>query len=257
MTAVAAQTAAPPPVLGAAAVADGVAQLLAKPEVPWRGTAHGAKFAATVMIADYGRRLVEHYGRDRAGGIDAGPFRHFGVAIEFDKAVEVAVHDAARGLDAGLRSLVAAFGPVVLRNVVLPAGSRTAEQRNVFSNCEFHIDRGANQPDHFTLFWRDPSDAAQREPRTSSTLVMANGAAYLQACREGQGGDGPTMRYRLFRNEPLAARALAGKVLVEIPWQAGVGVGEAAVLDNTTVLHASYYPVPELRGYPISVRYLA
>ena len=33
--------------------------------------------------------------------------------------------------------------------------------------------------------------------------------------------------------------------------------GEVAVLDNTTVLHASYYAHPDLRGYPISVRYLA
>ncbi len=242
----------PAPVLGAAAVADGLARLLDRPEVPWRGQAHGAAFEATVMIADHGRRLVAHYGQDAAGAV---PFRHFGLAIAFDRAVEVALHDADRVLDDGLRALAAVFGPVVLRNVVLPPGLRTAEQRNVFANCEFHIDRGANQPDHYTLFWRDPNDPTQREPRTSSTLVMANGAAYLQACREGQGGDGPKSRYKLLQDTPVAA--VAGKVLVEISWQAGVGVGEAAVLDNTTVLHASYYPLPDLRGYPISVRYLA
>lgn len=251
MTAAEPMAVAPPAVLGDVPVAEGLARLLDRPDEPWRGHAHGAAFEASVMIADYGRRLTEHYG-DRSG--PTSPFRHFGLSIAFDRAVEVALHDEERVLDTGLRVLVAAFGPLMLQNVVLPPGARTAEQRNVFSNCEFHFDRGANQPDHYTLFWRDPNDATQRQPRTSSTLVMANEAAYLQACREGQGDDGPKLRYRLLQDEAVAP--LVGKMMVEIPWKA-VGVGEAAILDNTTVLHASYYPHADLRGYPISVRYLA
>jgi hypothetical protein len=44
--------------------------------------------------------------------------------------------------------------------------------------------------------------------------------------------------------------------MVELGWRAPEGVGEISLIDNRTVLHASYYARPELEGYPISVRYL-
>jgi len=35
------------------------------------------------------------------------------------------------------------------------------------------------------MFWRDPTDPAQREPRIFSILILANAVAYLQAIKEG------------------------------------------------------------------------
>ena len=58
----------------------------------------------------------------------------------------------------------------------------------------------------------------------SSTPLLANSAAYLQALREGQGVPAST--------------------------------GEIGLLDNRTVLHASYDPRPKQNGYPIAIRYL-
>jgi hypothetical protein len=47
-----------------------------------------------------------------------------------------------------------------------------------------------------------------------------------------------------------------GQVLLELGWRAPAGTGEIALLDNRTVLHASYYPRAQQKGYPIAVRYL-
>ncbi|NIA69265.1 hypothetical protein HBA54_11750 [Pelagibius litoralis] len=225
-----------------------------QPTEPLRGRAGGADFEISVMIPEYRRRLVEHYEPDCGSPVTAPPFRHFGLLAAFSSPVELPLHDRTKTLHAELRRLVHTFGPVILRNVHLSDEARCADQRNVFANLEFHIDRGPTQADHYTLFWRDPFDAIQRQPRSSSTLVLANAAACLQAQKEGHGGSEFKKSYRLFEKEPVAE--LVNKVLVEIPWRAAEGVGEVAILDNSTVLHASYYAHPELRGYPISVRYL-
>ena len=50
--------------------------------------------------------------------------------------------------------------------------------------------------------------------------------------------------------------ALVGEIMVEQPWQAPEGTGEITILDNRTVLHASYYERHQDKGYPIAVRYL-
>ncbi len=61
---------------------------------------------------------------------------------------------------------------------------------------------------------------------------------------------------RLGEREAEEIGALVGEVLVEMDWRASQGVGEIALIDNRTVLHASYYRHPEHKGYGISVRYL-
>ena len=60
--------------------------------------------------------------------------------------------------------------------------------------------------------------------------------------------------YRIFKNE--AAHELLGKVLLEHGWNEPSGTGEISLLDNRTVLHASYYRDRVTKGYPIGVRYL-
>lgn len=224
------------------------------PRAPLDGRLAGVAFTARIAIPDYGARIECRYGRDpRDLGVGFG-FRHFGLVIDFEAPVELAVHDEDRRLDEGLRALVARYGPVALRNARLPDRGRANGQRNVFQSLSFHIDRGPTQDDRISLFWRDPFDPVQRAPRGSSTLVLANAAAYLQALEEGHGEHDFKMLYQLFEAEDLDA--LIGEVLVELGWRAPAGTGEIAMLDNRTVLHASYHPRPDHKGYPIAVRYL-
>lgn len=216
------------------------------------GRLNGSAFTARIAIADYGSRIERHFGRSLST-LDVGfPFRHFGLSIDFEKPVELAVHDEERRLDPGLRALLDRFGPLTFRNAHLR--DRTLGQRNVFQSLSFHIDRGSPQEDTTSLFWRDPFDPDHRQPRSSSTLVLANAAAYFQAVREGGSEHTFKRGYKLFKNEDIAS--LVDELMVELSWRAPAGTGEVALVDNLTTLHASYYPHPESKGYPIAVRYL-
>ncbi len=222
------------------------------PDTTFEGRLNGASYRARIAIPDYRPRIEKHYGRQLGALAIDFPFRHFGLAIEFDEPVELAVHDDERRLDDGLRALLRRFGSLTLRNAYLPDRVRTSDQRNVFQSLSFHIDRGRNQDDNISLFWRDPFDPVQRAPRSSSTLVLANAAAYLQAVEEGRDEHRLKLLYQLFENQEIAP--LIGEVLVELDWCAPEGVGEIALIDNLTVLHASYYARPRFKGYPIAVR---
>ncbi len=231
-----------------------LAALQRDPRTPVEGRLNGTAYTARIAIPDYGARIERHYGR-RLSVLDMDfPFRHFGLSIEFETPVELAVHDDERRLDAGLRALLGRFGPLTLSNANLPDRVRASGQRNVFQSLSFHIDRGHTQDDHISLFWRDPFDPVQHQPRNSSTLVLANAAAYLQAVKEGYGEHKFKLLYQLFEDEDIDP--LIGEVMVELGWRAPEGVGEISLVDNLTVLHASYYAHPEYKGYPISVQYL-
>lgn len=232
-----------------------VAALERNPGAPTSGRLNGTAYTAKFMIPEYGRRLERHYGRNPEGLPVGFPFRHFGLAVTFEKPIQLAVHNSERRLDERLRALLDRYGPLSFCNATLPDRARTGSQRNVFESLSFHIDRGQNQPDNLSLFWRDPYDATQRKPRTSQTLVVANAAAYLQAVRQGEGEHDFKLRYTLFENEEDIG-ALIGDVLLEIGWRAPEGTGEIAIVDNHRMLHASYYPHAWEKGYPISVRYV-
>jgi alpha-ketoglutarate-dependent taurine dioxygenase len=49
---------------------------------------------------------------------------------------------------------------------------------------------------------------------------------------------------------------LLGEIIFEQPWNEPAGVGEIALIDNRTVLHATYHKDGSTRGYPIGARYL-
>ena len=213
-----------------------------------------SRFGARVGIRDYGARLERHYKRRvEALGL-AGSFKDFGVIVDFETPAEIELHDDERQLDEGVAALVARYGPVLFRNAFMSDQARAGCQRNVFKSLSFHLDRGATQSDHYSLFWRDPFDAETRQPRSSTTLVMSNPAAYLQALDEGAAPHQFRQRYELFQQR--VPDGLIGELLFELPWSAPEGHGEIAVLDNRTVLHASYYVHEHNRGYPIAVRYL-
>ena len=78
--------------------------------------------------------------------------------------------------------------------------------------------------------------------------------AHAQALKEGHGGAHFKPGYSLFRDEDIAP--LTNEILFEASWRAPESTGEIAILDNSAVLHASYYARPWDKGYPISVRYL-
>lgn len=209
---------------------------------------------AHVAIPDYDQHVAKHYGEDLAGVRKALGFHHFGAIISFEAPLELVVHNEQRQLDGDLRKLVERFGPVLLRNVQLPARDRQSAQRNIFPDLKFHLDRGHLQAEQISMFWRDPRDPVQAAPRTSSTLIMQNHVAALQARTEGH--DDPVLKpsYELLAEADTAS--MIGKTLLELPWNAAHGVGELSLLDNRNVMHASYYPRASDKGYPISVRYL-
>ncbi len=231
-----------------------LAGLQRDPDTVLEGRLNGAGYCARIAIPNYGARIEKRYGRELSALAIDFPFRHFGLSVDFDTPVELAVHDDGRRLDDGLRALLRRFGSLTLRNAYLPDRARADAQRNVFPSLSFHTDRGRNQDDNISLFWRDPFDPVQRAPRRSSTLVLANAAAYLQAIEEGQDEHELKLLYQLFEDQEIAP--LIGDVMVELGWRAPEGMGEIALVDNLTVLHASYYARPTFKGYPIAVRYL-
>jgi len=239
-----------------------VQNLISASERSVHGSVNGAKFQARIAIPHYDRAIADYYGGDLPHGLAAYAaktkipfrFRHFGLIVEFEKSIELHLHDGDMILDAGLRNLVAEFGPVVVRNVVLDAAQRDRFHRNMFPHLDFHTDRGENQPNQYSLFTRDPSDPVQASPRESSTVFIANIVGPLQCAREGDPQDSTGVRalYRIFKTEDT--ESLMGRVIVRQPWNAPPGTGEVTVLDNRTVLHASYHKPG--RGYPIGTRYL-
>ena len=218
------------------------------------GTAGGIPFSARVAIPNHTEMVRRHYAAQLGACAIPIQFAQFGVCIEFERPVEFRVHDAGRVLDDGLREIIETFGPVMIRNAVMPDGERTGGQRNIFPNLRFHFDRGATQADRYSLFWRDPFDPVQREPRTSSTLILANAVAQLQALKEGDTTRDLKSLYQLYDDEDVGPSI--GEVMIEQSWNAPIGTGEIAILDNRTVLHASHYRRPQDKGYPIGVRYL-
>lgn len=219
-----------------------------------RSVFEGPGFTAHIAIPDYDEHVATHYKTDVVETRKALQFGHFGVIVDFLESFELTVHNEARHLDEDLRALLARFGPTLLRNVQLPERDRQSSQRNIFPDRKFHIDRAHLQAEQISMFWRDPSDPVQVAPRTSSTLIMANHAASLQAMEEGHGTDALKPSYEFFADTDIGS--MIGTVLLELPWDAPHGVGEISLLDNRSVMHASYYPRTSDKGYPISVRYL-
>lgn len=245
----------------------GVVERLGKnPNRPIRARILGAPCAVKVVIPEYRTNIERHYADVlrgetlnsvcRRADVEFG-FDQFGVELHFDTPTEIAVHDQDLVLDGMLREIVSRFGPVVLKNAYLPSAIRTKDQRNIFPHLNFHHDRGPNQPTQYSLFSRDPFDAVQRQPRASSTVFIANIVGILQCRKDAKctgGAWGLKSSYEIFGGQPTAA--LIGDIWMEHAWNQPAGTGEISILDNRTVLHASYYRDQITRGYPIGVRYL-
>jgi len=210
-----------------------------------------SQFSAKIAIPDYASAVVRHFGTmpEQIGAPPA--FRHFGLIVRFNAPTRVELYDESRTLPDGLRRVLAAFGPLLFRNAV-SAVPDEEPQRNIFPSLRFHVDRAPPQEEVYSLFYRDPSDPVQHHPRKSSTLFIDNAVGLLQGRKEGLSPARVLSSCNLFLDEPI--EPLLGRIILEQRWDAPNGTGEIAVLDNRTLLHASFYKHDG--GYPISVRYL-
>lgn len=231
------------------------------PETAINGELANTPYRARIAITDYGRTIANHFTDLLPRGLSdvcrrtsiPFAFSSFGLICEFERPLELNLYDDDMVLDENLKEIIGQFGPLILRNVYMSSKCRTEVHRNIFPDLNFHIDRGADQENQYSLFCRDPFDPVQKAERTSSTLVIANIVGYLQSLKEGgTPADGPQALLSIFKDQNLSP--LIGKILLEQPWTAPEGTGEICIFDNRTVLHASYYKPS--RGYPIGVRYL-
>ena len=245
---------------------DAFAPLLRQPGKALRGGLYGVGYEARVAIANYDQLIARHYQAVAPDGMAAAcsladihfDTPQFGLAITFEKQTEIAVHDCDMVLDESLRALVAQFGGVFLHNAPITGAAREKFHRNIFPHLKFHVDRGPTSANQYSCFTRDPDDAVQRQPRLSSTVFVANIVAWLEMVSKRR-ADAHTERgvrasYELFHDE-MAAKLL-GRIILEQAWEAPAGTGEIAVIDNRTVLHATYDKEKKTRGYPIGARYL-
>ncbi len=250
---------------GLAVAPSALAALQRSPESPVEARVSGRLAQVRIGIADYPQRIAAHYDDLIRGNVHAfakelgAPieFRHFGLEIEFASEVEIEMFRD-QTLDAGARDLVATFGPVFIRNAVLPAAVRKEGHRGRFEDLNFHIDRSALQVTQYSLYTRDPDDPVQRDPRTASTLFIANLVALLQDARETGVPAAPCdvlpNHHTLFGEEDV--RSLVGDIIFEQPWGAPAGTGEIGLQHNALVRHASWYRGNYEKGWPIGVQFL-
>ena len=231
------------------------------------GNLDGIPFSARIAIPRYDVSIARHYRDVAPDGLSAIcaeaaiPFDlpHFGLALHFARPVEVSFHDKHMVLDESIRALVARFGPVILHNAQLGAAIRGRFHRNIFPHLRFHVDRAPLAENQYSCFTRDPRDPDQRAQRASSTLFIANIVSWLERARDAGGGMRPpigvTSGYcELFDGQSIAP--LLGEIILEQPWIEPDGTGEICVIDNRTVLHATYHKDGRTEGYPIGTRYL-
>ncbi len=240
----------------------------------WRGTEsvitgrlQGIPFRANICIPEYGAHIGRYYRSITAGSLAAMcgqsdiSFIHdqFGLRIAFEEPVDIAIHEDDMVLENSVRALVARFGPVLFRNANIAGTARDRCHHTISPNLRFHTDRGPDMANRYSCFTRDSNDAEQREPRQSSTLFIANIVSWLQGVREGQCDPaierGARMSLDLFMETQMAS--VLGDVILEQRWDAPIGTGEIAVIDNADILHATYHRNGSgVKGYRIGARYL-
>lgn len=244
-----------------------LSKLTRDPESAHSGVWEGNAYAAKVGIPNYKQKIVRHYAGLIQGSLAQEcqlaeipcDFEHFGVIVQFEKPVEVLLYDESLTINRGLLDIIASVGPVIFKNVYLASAVRSEGHRNRFPHLRFHIDRNPLQATRYSMYTRDPYDDEQRYPRTASTLFTANIVSHLQGIKEGDVVRGVDKGVRasapLFEKEDMSH--VINDVVLEQRWDEPEGTGEIVMIDNATVLHASYYRNIAEKGYRIGVRYLA
>lgn len=243
-----------------------LARLVQNPGTVMQGILDQHPYEACIAIPNFKQRVAEHYKSLLPNGLEhfcqqadiPCEFQNFGIIINFKEPTEIILHDDDMALNEGLRFLMAQIGPVTLKNAFLNIKHRGYGHRNRFPHLNFHVDRTANQPTHYSMYTRDPTDPEQTLPRTASTLFTANIVGHLQAIREGliqPNATGIKGTYTIFTKEYM--EDIFGDLIINQSWDEPTGTGEIAMQDNLTCLHASYYRDQHVKGYRIGVRYLS
>ena len=241
-------------------------RLQSNPTIPVQGKIGNIAFSAEIGIPNYRDKVNAHFANDTKMKVAElatffeipFAFTHFGLIVHFDQPIEIKVHDDDFHLDAPLREMVRRFGPVIIRNAYSSSETRNEVQKNIFQNLRFHYDRGRNMENQYSLYTRNPFDPAQKNPRDTSTLFLANIVAHMQ-CMKEEGCKSPDEKglrpnYDIFLREDMAD--LIDNIILDQPWSAAEGTGEIALIDNLTVLHSSWHRVRGEKSYPIGTRYL-
>lgn len=243
-----------------------IKSLMHKPMEVIEGGINGNHYRASIAIPNYADNILKQYPGFTKSGLDhvcesvAVPFyyKHFGLFCEFDEQIEIQLHDSEMKLDDNVRVMVDIFGPLFIRNVFMDSEYRKLGHKNRFPHLHFHRDRQSTSPTPYSMFSRDPFDPIQVEPRLSSTLFIPNITAYLQCLEEKRFDDikdgGVKSHCDLFMQEDI--KKYTESIVLEYPWSEPRGTGEIAIIDNRTLLHASYYQNPTMKAYRIGVRYL-
>lgn len=205
-----------------------------------------------VAITEYDQKVCRHYGTNRWPDAFDPPFRNFGLLITMNRNCLLDLLQSDEALDPTIKPLLKEYGALIIRGAHLNKTDTAASQRNIFPNLKFHYDRTVSQGNYYSLFFRDPGDPSHRPPRKSSTLITSNAVIQLEAQRSGQWNGHLQPWYDLFQDADI--NALTDEILLEQSWSEPEGTGEIVILDNSTVMHASYYR--QSKGYPIGVRYL-
>jgi len=243
-----------------------IASLMHHPHEVIEGNINGSQYTLRVAIPNYVNNILQHYSSTNSESLEhiyestdiKIDHLHFGLICKFDTPIETSMHDDEMNLDHHLREIVDTYGPLIFKNVYLDSEHRNVGHRNRFPHLNFHRDRNASNPTPYSLFSRDPFDTEQVEPRTSSTLFVPNITAYLQCLQEKRydlvEGNGLIQNSELYLEDDM--KSLINDIVLENPWNEPHGTGEISILDNRTVLHASYYQNITMKSYRIGVRYL-
>jgi len=242
-----------------------LATLAGDPAATVEAVIAGQPCSVNIVIPYYVGRLRDFYSVDVFSGLDAAiktsgidfSFQHFGLNIHFHQPTEISLHDADMALIPVIKQLVEKFGPVIIKNTYFTSEVRDLGHRNRFPHLKFHYDRSVLQPTVYSLYARNPFDDEQKSPRIASTLFIPNIIAYLQCVKEKNFSaverPGLSSNYDLFMEENMDD--VISTLAVEHGWDEPEGVGEISLIDNRTVLHASYYKDGFHEGYRIGVRY--
>ena len=243
-----------------------IASLIHHPHEVIEGNIYGNQYTLRVAIPNYVNNILKHYLSVNNDALDqiyestdiTLDHKHFGLVCEFDNPLEASIHDDEMKLDIHLRDIIDNYGPLILKNIFLDSNHRNVGHRNRFPHLNFHRDRNTSSPTPYSLFSRDPFDSEQSEPRTSSTLFIPNITAYLQCLQEKKydqiKGCALIQNCELYLQEDVGS--LINEIVLESSWSEPHGTGEISILDNRTVLHASYYQNITTKSYRIGVRYL-
>ncbi|MEE8059842.1 MAG: hypothetical protein V3T17_18720 [Pseudomonadales bacterium] len=242
-----------------------LSQLLSHPGEVFISTILGKQCSINIIIPSHLKHLEAFYHPGILSNIDIAqqesgiPYEHlhFGLKIHFNQPMELQLHDSEMDFAPIIKQLIKQFGVVIIKNAYLHSEVRNLGHRNKFPHLKFHYDRTELQSTVYSLYSRNPFDEEQKKPRIASTLFAPNLVAYLQSLKEKKvnriSDNGMRSNYDLFQDEDMSE--VISNIIVEHRWDEPEGIGELSMIDNRTVLHASYHRDGFHPGYRIGVRY--